>query len=333
LAAAICDHDKMDCVLIDFNMPILNGLELGAQLKAKSPYLPMILMTSVGDELLAADAMRNGFADYIPKSKISRESAGRTIARAVRAMDQARLIDQQREELEHFAYALAHDFKQPIRQICTFSDLIEEQIGANIDDDVARNLKFMRDAGRRLGALVDVMSQYTLLNRVPELGMVELNEIIDGVRVGLSAFLEERNGQLIAENAPAVYGNDVLLMQVVQNLVANGLRYNRSDHPTVTISSEGVASGKQRLRIRDNGIGIEARYMDEIFKPLVRLHASSEFPGTGLGLTITRKAVAALGGRIWCESEPGVGSEFVVELSSAPPAAAGDGLRAVARAA
>ena len=109
------------------------------------------------------------------------------------------------------------------------------------------------------------------------------------------------------------------MAQVLQNLVVNGLRYNKSKRPRVVIRTETAAEGKCRIIVSDNGIGIENRYIDEIFRPLIRLHTNAEYPGTGLGLTITRKAVLAQGGDIWCESIPGQGSQFTIELAASAP--------------
>lgn len=316
-ALEVCRRERIDCVLIDYNMTVMDGLELGERLRREFAHLPMILMTAVGDEMLAAEALRNGFSDYIPKSRITCESAARVIKRAMQAAEQGRVIEQQRDELEHFAYALAHDFKQPIRQIRTFADLISEEIQVMEGTSAALHMEFLRAASRRLGALVDVMSQYTLLNKTPDVGQVDVNHVVNCVRAGISEFMEERHGAFLSETAPAVVGNEALLTQVLQNLVVNGLLYNTNERPRVVLRVDTNEEGVCRLRLQDNGIGIEEKYLDDIFKPLMRLHASSEFPGTGLGLTITRKAVLAQGGKIWCESKLGQGSEFVVELPRA----------------
>ena len=115
-------------MLVDQNMPEMDGLTLARRLRASDAHLPIILVTSMGDDMLAAEALRGGVSDYIPKSRLNTESARRIVDRAIHSATQQRLIDQQHEELETFAYALAHDFKQPIRQIMTFSQLISEEL-------------------------------------------------------------------------------------------------------------------------------------------------------------------------------------------------------------
>jgi signal transduction histidine kinase len=317
MAQTMCAGHKFQCVLLDYNMPDMDGVSLARQLMVGDAYLPTILMTSIGDEMLAAEALRTGMSDYIPKSRITSESLRRVVDRSIHGCSQARLIDEQRGELENFAFALAHDFKQPIRQITTFAQLISEAIGADAGDEVQRHLAFLTTAASRLGKLVDVMSQYTLLNRPPKLADIGLDGVMASVRFSLAPLLAERGAHLVLPNdAPMVRGNEALMIQVLQNLIINGLLYNRSTVPRVELNIRRQADD-WILEIGDNGLGIEAKYLSEIFKPLVRLHNSSEYPGSGLGLTLARKAVLAQHGDIWCESELGRGSIFHVKLPAA----------------
>jgi signal transduction histidine kinase len=316
-AQRMCAEHQFQCVLLDYNMPDMDGVVLAGELRTANAYLPTVLMTSIGDEMLAAEALRSGMSDYIPKSRITAESIRRTVDRSIHGCSQARLIDEQRGELENFAYALAHDFKQPIRQITTFAQLVSEGIGEGAGVEIQQHLTFLGDAASRLGKLVDVMAQYTLLNRPPELADVDLNSVLAALKFTLAPLLSERGGDLVLPSkAPMVRGNEALMVQVLQNLVVNGLLYNRSPAPRVELRVRKLA-GRWRLDIIDNGIGVEVDYLSEIFKPLVRLHNSSEYPGSGLGLTLARKAILAQDGDVWCESEPGHGSVFHISLPAA----------------
>jgi len=303
---------EFDCVLMDYNMPQMDGLALAKALRALSPYLALVMVTGVGDETLAADAVRSGVSDYIPKSRINPDAVRRALSRAIHENVLAQTIAEQRNELESFAYALAHDFKQPIRQIRTFTKLIENELKPGDDQDLQQHLTFLSEAARRLGNLVDVMAQYTLLSKVPQLGEVDLAKIISEVREAVTAFMAERRAEVVTAELPRIRGNETLMIQVIQNLLVNGIIYNKSRVPRVEISGE-VRDSRCLIAVRDNGIGIEPQYLNEIFTPLKRLHPSSEFPGTGLGLTLARKAVVQQGGRIWCRSEVGKGTTFYIE--------------------
>ncbi|MDB5470528.1 MAG: Phytochrome, two-component sensor histidine kinase [Caulobacter sp.] len=313
----LCEAQRFDCVLLDYNMPELDGLALARRLRATDPYLPIILATNVGDEMLVAEALRSGASDYIPKPRVTLESIERIVNRCIHTCAQARLIDDQRAELENFAFALAHDFKQPIRQIITFSGLVSEGMLSGQTSEMQQHLTFLSDAASRLARLVDVMSQYTLLNQPPELEDIDLGRVIGSVRASLSALLEERSGELVSTvDLPVIRGNETLLIQILENLVINGLTYNRSAVPRVEVAAR--PSGEDWIvEVRDNGIGVDAEYLAEIFNPLVRLHTSAEYAGSGLGLTLARKAVLAQAGAIWCASDLGEGSVFHLRLPAA----------------
>jgi light-regulated signal transduction histidine kinase (bacteriophytochrome) len=256
-------------------------------------------------------------SDYIPKSRVTAESLRRSVARSIHVCAQAKVIDEQRAELENFAYALAHDFKQPIRQIKIFSQMISDSVRSREGEDIENYLAFLTAAASRLGKLVDVMSQYTLLNETPELADVDLKRVLANVRDSLTPYLLERGASFITPaRAPVVHGNETLLMQVLQNLVMNGLQYNQSPVPQVEVRFRREGSDHV-IDLCDNGVGIAPEYLAEIFKPLVRLHAASEFPGTGLGLTLARKAAQVQNGAITCSSAPGAGSTFHVRVPAA----------------
>jgi len=317
LAERACEARTFDCVVLDYNMPKIDGLVLARRLRDRFAYLPIILMTSVGDELLVAEALRGGVSDYLPKARLNPEAFRRTVDRSIRACGQARIIEEQRGELENFAYALAHDFKQPIRQISTFTRLISDEIRGENKGEIQQHLGFLGDAARRLSKLVDVMVDYTLLNQPPTISDFSVSDALDSVRASIAPYLAERAAEFVTPDSPCfARGNETLMIQVLQNLVVNGLMYNQSPIPRVEVHARPDAE-YCLIEIADNGLGIEAEYLTEIFKPLFRLHTASDYVGSGLGLTLARKAILAQSGAIWCESTPGVGSVFHIRLPAA----------------
>ena len=311
-----CGRRPYDCIILDFSMPGIDGLACAQTLRTAYPYLPIVMATGYGDEMLAARAVTSGATDYIPKSRMTIPALRRVVENAVRITDQARIIDEQRNELQNFAYALAHDFKQPVRQIKTFSGMLTQTIGGSQGDEVAQYLSFLNTAANRLNNLVDAMTQYTLLSQKPEIGEMDLNAVLKNVRELLTPALEECGGRLTFDLVPAIRGNQVLMIQVFENLVCNGLKYNAAAVPAVHISCE-IVGDRCVLRVLDNGIGIEPQYIDEIFKPLIRLHTAAEYPGTGLGLTLVRKALATMGGTVSCTSSDTAGTQFTVDIGLA----------------
>lgn len=305
---------ELDCILLDYSMPRMDGVSFAEELRPAHPHLPIVLVTGVGDEMLVSHALRRGVTDYIPKSRINVESMRRIAERAIQSCSLSKIVVAQREELETFAYALAHDFKQPIRQIRTFSELISQEMPNGDSVTLQKYLTFLGQAAHRLSSLVDVMSQYTLLNQEPKLAPVSLATVIKNVREALAAEIEERHAEVTFQGDCVLHGNETLLGQVLQNLVVNGIKYNKSDVPCVEIRATCL-DGECTITIRDNGIGIEQKYLSEIFRPLVRLHTTAAYAGTGLGLTLARKAILAQRGAITCESDVGVGSTFSVRMA------------------
>jgi len=316
LVRAACERQHFDCVLLDYRMPTLNGLACAKGLNRILPYLPIILVTGSGDETLATSAMHAGVTDYIPKSRLKAQSLKRAIKNAIQITSQRRVIDEQRAELETFAHALAHDFKQPLRQITTFTQMISDELGDDKGSDVATHMAFVDAAARRLANLVDVMSDYTLLGQPVPITNLNLRDVVSDVSVALSCYIEERAGRIVIDVDQNIRGNATLMAQVLQNLIVNGLKYNASSSPTVWISAAYVDDGVEIL-VRDNGIGIDRQYHEAVFAPLVRLHSEAAYSGTGLGLTMVRKALARQKGSITCSSEPGRGSEFCIRLAAA----------------
>ena len=309
----LCAEQDFDCVILDYQMPGMDGLVAAQALRAAHPYLPIVLVTGEGDEEVATNALRNGITDYIPKSRLQQQSLQRALRNAIQTMSQSRVIDEQRRELETFAYALAHDFKQPLRQISTFAQLIEDRTNSADLADLKKFSGFMITAAERLARLVDVMSEYTLLGRPVEMERFNLRPIVEGLYQVLSPFLEERSARIVLHKDAFCYGNGVLTTQIFQNLIVNAVKYNRNPSPVVWISCQDEAEFAV-IKVRDNGIGIEDEYLEKIFQPLVRLHSEAQYSGTGLGLTMSRKAAAAQGGSISCRSQLGVGSTFVIRI-------------------
>ena len=312
-ALAACESQSFDCAIIDYRMPGHDGLYGVAALKSRLPYMAVIMSTGEGDELVAAEAMKRGASDYIPKSRINPDSMRRIVINVLEKAALQRKLAEQKDELEHFTYALAHDFKQPIRQIKTFASLISGSANESVSVELNGHLSFLMDAATRLGNLVDGMAEYALLDQPTTIGEIDLSKVLNNVRSSIALYIEERNGTLKIGSMATVSGNEALMTQTLQNLVVNGLKYNKSEAPTVEVSSV-AHDGQAIITVKDNGIGISANSLEEVFKPLVRLNAHSDYSGSGLGLTLARKAVTSQNGTIWCESTPGVGTEFKIRI-------------------
>lgn len=230
-------------------------------------------------------------------------------------------IGEQRDTLEIFARALAHDLKEPVRTICAFADMID---AAAIADPGAREqLRFVRDAGRRMDVLIRKVFNYTQLfgtytfESIP----INLDDAVTAARERLAPLIAARHATVVSDGLPVVVINREHAATLLENLIANAIEH--SPKPvTVRISSTREADGGWCIRVRDDGPGIAAEQQEKIFKPFFRLERSEVH--AGLGLTVCRKIVELQGGTIACAESSERGTEIRFSLPSPLPATQGE---------
>lgn len=214
-------------------------------------------------------------------------------------------------ELEGFSYIASHDLQEPLRKLVGFSKLLRSDLGADLPERAAQDLDFITDAARRMQALVQDLLRLSRTGRSALRGArVELNECVDRAIEALSVRIDETRAEIERDPLPAVHGDDTLLTQLYQNLLANALKFHRRGQPPrIRLTAEAIR-GELVFGVRDEGIGIEPEHAESIFAPFRRLHGRDEYDGSGIGLAICRKVVTRHGGKIWVESEPGCGAHF-----------------------
>ena len=213
-------------------------------------------------------------------------------------------------ELEDFTYAVSHDLKAPLRTVEAFASFLIKDYAENLDETGKEYLNRMRDASIRMKRLIDDMLSLSRVGRMQtEIVLVDLNELIDKIRFDFETQIKEGKAEIISSGLPAIRTQRIWIQQLFSNLISNGLKFNNSKIPKVWVGYE-----EQRdchlFSVKDNGIGIEKRYQEKIFHIFQRLHSKDEYPGTGAGLTICKKIIETVGGRIWVDSKPGAGSTF-----------------------
>jgi PAS domain S-box-containing protein len=242
-------------------------------------------------------------------------------------------------ELDDFTYVVSHDLKEPLRTLQAFSNFLRQDYGSQLGTEGQEYINHLITASKRLGTLIDDLLNLSRAGRVIQtMQTFNLNETVATVTHDLTGLIQRKGAEVRAEGTlPPVVGDPLRIAQLLSNLVGNGLKYNQSEQPEVVISADGSHNGAPpgrppipgviTIAVRDNGIGIEPRYHEQIFGIFRRLHLPEEYEGTGAGLAICKKIVEAHGGRIWVESEPGKGSTFYFTLprpGALLPRAAGD---------
>ncbi len=223
-------------------------------------------------------------------------------------------------ELETFTYSVSHDLKAPLRGIDGYSRLLQEDYADKFDEEGRRFLASVRQASQQMGQLIDDLLAYSQLERrAMTLAPIKPRAVIDALPVGFREELAARGVEFAVDLPDHAVSADINgLSQVLRNLLDNALKFTRgSKAPRIEVGGR-VEEGRYLLWVRDNGIGFEMKFVERIFDIFQRLHRAEDYPGTGVGLAIVRKAVERMGGRAWAEGELGRGATFFVELPLHP---------------
>ncbi len=226
-------------------------------------------------------------------------------------------------EIEAFSYSISHDLRAPLRNISGFAELLHKHLHGRLDPSHAHFLEVVSGESIRLGQLIDGLLAFSRLNRA-ELthAPCDLAAIIAAVREELRPMQAERSVDWRIGPLPTISGDAQLLRQVFANLLANALKFTRLRSPAVIeIGTVAAAPGAAEhiVFVRDNGAGFDPKYTDKLFGVFQRLHRTTEFEGTGIGLANVRRIVARHGGRVWAEGHPNEGATFFVALPVEPP--------------
>lgn len=219
-------------------------------------------------------------------------------------------------ELEGFSYAVAHDLKAPLRAINSFAHLLREEMGDDLDPRAHDHVNRIRGGSLKMAALIDDLLSYSHIERRDLFeSNVELPALVDSMLALYADELQRRDVQLSIDiEAVTLFVDADGLSLALRNLVENALKYTRdATAPHIEIRAKRTGSGLI-ITVQDNGIGFDMQYHDHIFKVFQRLHRDDQYPGTGIGLALVRKAVERLGGRVWAQSATGKGAKFHVEL-------------------
>jgi signal transduction histidine kinase len=227
--------------------------------------------------------------------------------------DQKRMEDELRRsnhELQQFAYLSSHDLQEPLRMIVSYMSLLERKYKDELAPEAQEYLRNALEGGTRMRELIDDLLEYSRLEtNAKAFATVNMREVVENAIKVLKVPIEESKADVYIEPMPTITADGSQLQQVMQNLISNSLKFHGPERSMVHISaSRGIKEWV--FSVKDNGIGLNVEYSDKIFQMFQRLHTRDQYPGTGVGLAIVKKIVERHGGRIWVESEEGMGATF-----------------------
>ena len=319
-ALASARREPPDLVLSDVMMPGLDGFGLLRELRADplTSQVPVVLLSARAGEEALLEGLETGADDYLVKPFAARE----LLARVQTHLDLARLrrewsseLERANSELEAFSYSVSHDLRAPLRAIDGFSGALLADHSAQLDEQGREYLERVRGATQRMTQLIDDLLSLSQITRAQlNRDRVDLSDVARKVLVELGGRDPQRRVDTRVADGLVVQADPRLLTVMLENLLGNAWKFT-SKLPAATIEVGTTARDGERVYfVRDNGAGFSMEHATKLFAPFQRLHAASEFEGTGIGLATVHRVVTRHGGRVWAEATPDQGATFLFTL-------------------
>lgn len=232
-------------------------------------------------------------------------------------VSQARELMISNAELEQFAYVASHDLQEPLRMITSFLTKLDDRYAIRLDDGGRRYIDFAVDGANRMRQNILGLLQYSRVGKGnAAIEEIDLNLVVEEIRLLHQTDINESGAVVEVAELPVIFNYMAPVVQLMNNLISNALKYRRPDTPPVIRIAARPVEENWEIAISDNGIGIEKEYLQKIFVIFQRLHPKDQYEGTGIGLAVVKKIVENLGGKVWVESEPGIGSTFYFTIRS-----------------
>jgi PAS domain S-box-containing protein len=269
-----------------------------------------------GDPVLFVGAVRDITAQREAEAEVRRLNADLETRVERRTAD----LERANRNLEAFSYSVSHDLRAPLRALSGYSEALLEEYGDSLGDTGRGYAGRIQAASERMARLIDDLLQLARVSRSQmHLGLVDLSAEVVAVAGELQSVEPDRRIRITIEDGVQVTADRGLIRTVVQNLVENAWKFTaRQENPTIEFGSMPDDDAEICCFVRDNGAGFDPAYASKLFQPFQRLHAETDFAGTGIGLASVQRIIERHGGRIWAESEVGRGATFYFTLDATP---------------
>ena len=255
-----------------------------------------------------------GMVQDITEQKLFAEKLRKLVKKRTRELRRSN------EDLLQFAHVVSHDLKEPVRKIKLFNNLLKNELEPILDAKGKKYIDKVEHASERMFMMIDAILNYSSLNASGNpIEQVNLNEIIDNITADLELVIQQKQAIINVDTFPIIEGSPILMHQLFYNLINNALKFSKDGvSPIVTIKAQAI-SGQLKITVKDNGIGIEEQFTQQIFKAFERLHSKDVYEGTGLGLSLCKKIVERHHGTIEAVGTAGEGAEFIITLPQQQP--------------
>ncbi|MDB5191462.1 MAG: response regulator [Segetibacter sp.] len=345
-ATLISERDKLKHIPIIFITAhnyeeeyIFQGYQMGGVDYIYKPINPELLRVKVG---VFVELYRKNHELMMQEKKLlaANKNLEKEIEERKIREEKIRLLNQQlvennvqlqttNQELDRFAYVASHDLQEPLRKIAVFTDKLNMKMNGKLDQDIQLYLQKIIKASHRMQQLVhDLLKFSRHTNDVFDFEKTNLNDLLNDVLSDMEVDLQKKEAKITIAKLPTIYAIPSQLRQLFQNIISNSLKFCKDDCiPEIHIQTEAIKGSSvpgldhklyentfYKIYIRDNGIGFDAKYVEDIFVVFKRLHSYHEFEGTGIGLSICKKIVEKHNGFITADSKLNEGSTFIITL-------------------
>ncbi|MGZ7210079.1 MAG: sensor histidine kinase, partial [Methanobacterium sp.] len=224
-------------------------------------------------------------------------------------------LERSNKELQSFAYITSHDLQEPLRSIASYAQLLQRRYEGKLDSDADDFIDFMVAGATRMKDQIQGLLDYSRVGtHGEEFNKFNAGDALNIALSNLKSSIDEYDADVNPDPLPDIVADESQITRVFQNLISNALKFRREGiQPKIHVSAQNK-DDEYIFSVQDNGIGIEEQYNDRIFEVFKRLHAIGEYEGAGIGLAIVKRIIERHGGRLWVESEFGVGSTFYFSI-------------------